>query len=165
MRADVFWIPENKFGNLAIMPRPRAGEWLIDELQAWKNAGVTTIVSTLTKLEVFELQLQNEENACLQLGINFISIPIFDRQVPQSAKQLVHKLQQIEEDLMRGYGVAIHCRMGVGRSSLLAGCILARQGFQPERLFPVIAKARGLEVPDTLEQKQWVLKNFTNKRD
>jgi len=41
---DIYWIP-SRDGRLAIMPRPRAGEWLRDEIAAWRATGVTVVVS------------------------------------------------------------------------------------------------------------------------
>ncbi|MEM9778204.1 MAG: protein-tyrosine phosphatase family protein [Chloroflexota bacterium] len=147
---------------MAIMPRPRAGEWLEDELAAWKKAGVTAIVSTLTPLEVWELNLGNEPNICEELGINFISFPIHDRQIPSSTEQAVKGIKKILDLLRRNDGVAIHCRMGVGRSAMLAGAILAQQGTDRDKIFKLIAQARGIEVPDTEAQKHWVFNNFPN---
>jgi protein-tyrosine phosphatase len=55
----------------------------------------------------------------------------------------------------QGETVAVHCRQGVGRSALLAACILAALGDRPDLAFERIAKARGCPVPDTPEQREW----------
>jgi protein-tyrosine phosphatase len=47
--------------------------------------------------------------------------------------------------------------MGIGRSALLAACVLVGQGLTTEAAFERISKARGTKVPDTEEQIQWVL--------
>ncbi|GGM59052.1 hypothetical protein ACFFX1_41745 [Dactylosporangium sucinum] len=51
--------------------------------------------------------------------------------------------------------VVAHCRIGIGRASLLAAGILALTGVPPERAWPLIERARGLPVPDTPEQRAW----------
>src|SRR5262249_30239083 len=45
-----------------------------------------------------------------------------------------------------------------GRSSLVAACVLASCGERPEAALERIARARGRPVPDTAEQREWVLR-------
>jgi protein-tyrosine phosphatase len=52
--------------------------------------------------------------------------------------------------------IVIHCRAGVGRSALIAACLLTQAGLAAEAAFQRIGAARGCVVPDTAEQKQWV---------
>lgn len=42
MKSDLFWINGPWPGRLAIMPRPRSGDWLEDEIQAWSGAAVAS---------------------------------------------------------------------------------------------------------------------------
>ena len=53
--------------------------------------------------------------------------------------------------------VVIHCRMGIGRSSVVASAILIKRGCNASDVFDTISKHRQLEVPDTIEQKEWIL--------
>ena len=59
--------------KLAIMPRPRAGDWLEDEIASFKNLGYEVIVSLLTKEEEKELDLKDEMLIAREQGIRFIS--------------------------------------------------------------------------------------------
>jgi protein-tyrosine phosphatase len=52
--------------------------------------------------------------------------------------------------------VAVHCRMGIGRSALIAACLLKSQCIGVDKAFAMIARARGFSVPDTEEQREWV---------
>jgi hypothetical protein len=54
MRTEVFWIHAPLLGRLAIMPRPRAGEWLDDEVVGWRAEGVDTVVSLLELSEILD---------------------------------------------------------------------------------------------------------------
>ena len=45
MSADIYWIKEVPCGRLAILGRPRAGEWLHDEITDWAAKGLTDVVS------------------------------------------------------------------------------------------------------------------------
>jgi protein-tyrosine phosphatase len=58
--------------------------------------------------------------------------------------------------LRTGKAVAVHCRAGIGRSALIAACVLVRSGYDVDGAFDTIAKARGMAVPDTQAQHDWV---------
>jgi protein-tyrosine phosphatase len=156
MKVDIYWIPEIYNGHLAIMPKPRAGEWLKDELNAWHTGGINMVVSLLTPTEAAKLGLQNEPEICRENQMEYISYPIRDRQVPISPSATIELVKKIRKVLKENQGVAIHCRMGVGRSALIAACVLVSEGIETKTAFEVIGKARGISVPDTEEQERWV---------
>jgi protein-tyrosine phosphatase len=156
MKPDVYWIEGSWPGKLAILARPRGLDWLGDEVVGWKEAGVDVVVSLLTEGETSELGLVEEAELVKQNGLRFISFPITDYNVP-SSKALTQKLvSELNEQLNRGNCVGIHCRQGIGRSSLVAACVLTSTGESADTAFQQIKSARGRTVPDTIEQKQWV---------
>jgi hypothetical protein len=55
LQPDVYWLHEIEGVRLAIMPRPRSGEWLADEIAGYQRLGVQTIVSLLESNEVRDL--------------------------------------------------------------------------------------------------------------
>ncbi len=154
MQAELYWVDPEK--TLAIMPRPRAGDWLEDEISSWKQRGLEVIVSLLESDEVTELGLEAETELCGTAGIEFLNFPIPDRGVPASRPAFVDFVNMLETKLQSGKNVGIHCRIGVGRSALVAACLLVRRGVSPKEAFVQIGKARGLSVPDTEEQMTWV---------
>src|SRR4029077_15796446 len=105
-------------GRLAILPRPRAGEWLEDELRAWKDAGINVVGSTLTEEEIADLDLDREAELCLANGMEHNAFPIPDRGVPTSLKTTIDLVHRLESKLAEGKTVGIHCRAGIGRSAL-----------------------------------------------
>jgi protein-tyrosine phosphatase len=138
------------------MTRPRSGEWLADEIEAWRADGVGTSVSLLETDEVDDLELAEEAGLCRSADIEFVSFPIPDRGIPPSmneARSLAEKLCGVGE---KGNAVAIHCRAGIGRSSIVAGAALILAGFSAAEAIEAIRRARGLSVPDTDEQLQWL---------
>jgi hypothetical protein len=56
----LFWTEPGGVGRMAIMARPRAGDWLESEVDEWKAAGIDVVVSLLERDEVVELGLQRE---------------------------------------------------------------------------------------------------------
>jgi protein-tyrosine phosphatase len=149
------WI--NREGvRLGIMPRPRGNDWLSDDLRILRQAGVDVIVSALTALEAEELGLAAEAQECAQNGLLFISFPIEDRSVPTSRTDFGALVNQLLEHSRRGKAIVVHCRAGIGRSSLIAACVLTRNGLSLDSAFQAIEESRGCPVPDTPEQRQWV---------
>jgi protein-tyrosine phosphatase len=164
MRSEVFWIDRIGTGIVGIMPRPRGGDWLDVEIQSLAKAGVNVLVSLLTTDEITELELQDEERLCGDCGLRFISFPIPDRSVPYSAAEAGGTVDLILEELWAGKAVAVHCRMGIGRSALVAACLLKSQGIGVDEAFAMISRVRGFSVPDTEEQREWV-NGFTVSRN
>lgn len=152
----LFWIEGGGVGRMAITARPRGNDWLDAEVDAWKAAGLDLIVSLLESSEISELGLGREADLCRSRGIDFISFPIPDRGVPQP-DQAAQMARVLAARLRGGRSIAIHCRAGIGRSSLIAACTLTFCGIAPERAFTLIKAARGVDVPDTDEQRDWVM--------
>ncbi len=152
----LFWIEMPGPGRLAIAARPRAGDWLIDEINGWRLAGVDEVVSLLEPHEMHDLELDGEAEACSQAGIAFTSFPISDRGVPSSLMKTRALVTDCKGWLSAGRGVLVHCRAGIGRSALVLACVLVSLGDRPEAALARIRSARGLEVPDTPTQTQWV---------
>jgi protein-tyrosine phosphatase len=87
--------------------------------------------------------------------LEFIAIPIPDRGVPNPVT-VTPVLEVLHGHLAAGRHVVIHCRNGIGRSSLLAAALLLREGLNPCQAWERIATARGLSVPDTDQQRTWL---------
>jgi protein-tyrosine phosphatase len=153
--ADVYWIPTPAPGLLGILPRPRGGDWLADEVAAWRRAGVDAVVSLLTPDEAADLALTDEAAECRARGIEFLSLPVPDRGVPASraAADVVTRLAGL---VGSGKTVAVHCRQGIGRSAILAAGVLVALGSDAETALRAIGTARGCPVPETPEQRRWV---------
>ena len=81
MRPEIYWVPEIEPLRFGIMARPRAGEWLRDEIAGWKSVDVSTVVSLLQPYEVQELGLEEEPTLCATAGIKFVSFPILQTAV------------------------------------------------------------------------------------
>lgn len=156
MKTRVYWIDGPWPGRLAIVPRPRGGDWLEEEVQSWKEAGLDVVVSLLTQEEVSELELSQEEHWCHAHDIQFCTFPIPDRRVPASRKAVAELVERLERALEAGESIAVHCRQGIGRSGTIAALLLVAAGEDPETALAHISQARGCPVPDTSEQSQWV---------
>lgn len=159
MKPTIYRIESALPYRLSIVARPRGGDWLHDEIHALSASGVQFLVSMLTDKEADELGLRGEENHCEHEGIIFRNVPIQDRSVPADRRQFLDAVEQVRADVKCGKDVVVHCRAGIGRSSVFVASVLVRLGWKVEEAFKAIEKARGCAVPDTLDQEAWVRQN------
>ncbi|MBX7219687.1 MAG: tyrosine protein phosphatase [Blastocatellia bacterium] len=153
----MYWIGTVGKGRLGTMTRPRGGDWLVDDLRQLQQAeGVEVVVSLLEPAESRELELLAEMRSCAATGLEFLSFPIPDYGVPPSRREALTFLRQLLKLLDEGKHIAIHCRQGIGRSSLVAASVLVLTGIPAETAWERIRQARGRSVPDTQEQIRWV---------
>jgi protein-tyrosine phosphatase len=143
-------------GRLAILPRPRGGDWLEDEIAGWKEAGLEVIVSALTPEEIESMDLDEEQAAAQRHGLEFLSCPIADRGTPPSFTASTKLFRKLGQLLNEGKHIGIHCRQAIGRSSLIAASLLILAGLSAKAAWERVESARGCSVPDTAEQKAWV---------
>jgi protein-tyrosine phosphatase len=146
-------------GWLAVMGRPRAGDWAADEFAGLSELGITDVVSLLEAAEAREVGLAAEARYCEAAGIRFHSYPIADRGVPSSAEALSKLACQLYHLCAGGRHAVVHCRAGIGRSGLVSAAVLLHCGFGVDDALLAISKARGVTVPDTAEQVQWLAAN------
>jgi protein-tyrosine phosphatase len=156
MRKELYWLVESWPGKLAVAPRPRGGDWLKDDIASWKRANVNSVLSLLTSDEEKNFDLHDEAGEVRTQGMEFTSFPIPDRQVPRPEAGLAEVLERVSGVLSAGKNVLVHCRQGIGRSGLVAACLLVKKGISPGAAIASISAARGMSVPETAEQRDWV---------
>lgn len=160
MISTIYWINEKKLPKecIGIMPRPRGNDWLIDEIKALKNQKIDYLISLLEFSEVLELGLEEEKNICQQLNITYLNFPIKDVRVPDCEDKFIALTETLANYIRNNKKVVIHCRMGIGRSSMLAAAIMLLFGYKGNGVFKIIEHHRKLAVPDTNAQRDWILK-------
>jgi protein-tyrosine phosphatase len=156
MSSDIFWIQGPTVGRLAIVARPRASDWLRAEITRWRGLRIDSVVSLLEPDEVKELGLDDEAAICRECDIELISCPIPDRGVPASLRDATDLARLLAKRINEQKSVAVHCRAGIGRSALVAACVMGVLGTEPALALSRISDARRLKVPDTDEQRRWV---------
>ena len=138
------------------MVAPRPSESLEDTVLSWRSEGIDVVVSLLEPSEAPGLT-EAETQLCQEFGIEFLSFPIRDKTVPVVLDAFTSVARHLSQRILSGQGVAIHCRAGIGRSTTMAACVLILLGVDAEVALDMIAEARGVEVPETEAQRQWIL--------
>ena len=139
------------------MPHPPGGIFLHDAISHLEEFGITAIVSLLDHLDVAVLGLSEEAYICKIHGIKFLNLPIPDRSVPRSSEEYLKIIEETYELLLSGGKVLTHCMAGIGRTGLFNASLMIRHGIEAEGAFKTASKARGVVVPDTRLQKEWVI--------
>lgn len=142
-------------GQLFTMAAPRGGDGLATDLTALSDRGIDTLVSLLGRLDERWLGLRHEATAAEQAGLRFLKLPTNDFGTPKPDAALA-TARAIRTDLLADRGVAIHCRAGIGRSSTLAAVVLRLEGVRPDDAWALIGRARGVRVPETQAQRDFV---------
>jgi|HubBroStandDraft_6_1064221.scaffolds.fasta_scaffold39988_4 protein-tyrosine phosphatase len=156
MPEGIYWITGSGPLHLAIMSCPRGGKGLHEDMGVLQAESVDILVSLLTPEEVVDFDLAEEPELCAAHGIEYLSFPIVDHSVPTSYTAVADFVGRLERKLTAGKAIVIHCYAGIGRSSLMAACILAVHGIPVLEAFNQIRQVRGCHVPDTGTQVEWV---------
>lgn len=155
---EIFWIEGEPKASLAIVLRPRGGDWLEDELLRMKQGGIQILASMLEEEEAESLVLSDERKIATNVGLEFLSYPVPDRTTPTEISTFSRFVSEIADHLRAGRRVGVHCRGSIGRASIAAACALVQLGWQPAEALAAIEAARGCAVPDTEEQRAWILR-------
>ena len=164
MRVPLYSVQALSTGKVSIMARPRGGDWLPDEIRALHSSGVDILVSLLTDAEVSELDLTEAAACCQSQGITYISFAIEDLSIPPFSEQTFQLLRQLQAYLAEGKHIALHCRGGIGRSGMMAASLLVLTGLTAEQAFDLLSQVRGYSVPETAEQRAWVVAFWQSQR-
>ncbi|OZG75488.1 hypothetical protein BTA51_01140 [Hahella sp. CCB-MM4] len=136
------------------MPKP-SSEWLKEDIHYLSSLGITKVVSLLEFREACELGLENEERELQHHGIEYQNFPIQDRGLP-NLTLFAELVDALYEEIQRGHNLAIHCRAGIGRTGMLASCILIKDQYDPQTAIDMVSAARGVGIPDTQEQYELI---------
>jgi protein-tyrosine phosphatase len=155
----VLWIEEANPSRLAIVLRPRGAEGLRADLELVREAGIDVLVSLLTADDNEDLGLTAEGKIAEQLGMKFISYPILDRCTPADLASFRELVADLRDQVRAGKRVGAHCRGCIGRATVLIASVMIALGWDASQALQKIERARGLPIPDTPEQLEWIL-NF-----
>jgi protein-tyrosine phosphatase len=144
-------------GSLAIVTRPQGSKWLGDEMLALKRGGIETLVSLLERREAEWLGLEDERAAAEKAGLTFLNFPITDTTVPLNVGRFRAFVSDLAARLRRGEHIGVHCRGSIGRATVTAACALIHLGWRPADALAAVEQTRGCSVPDTEEQRAWIL--------
>ena len=155
MIPEIYKVRDLERSFLATMPYPSGDDELSEELSGLRELGVDILVSLLEPSESEMLGLTMTGALAAGLGLEFVSYPVPDHDVPPKPREFANLAFELSDRLIGGSNVAVHCLGGIGRSTLLAAAIMVDLGDDPGTLFDRMSWARGYPVPDTTDQMDW----------
>lgn len=155
---EILWVEGDPAIKLAIVLMPRGDDWLKDDLNNFKRGGVDTLVSLLEPEEAIWLGLADERPLAEEAGLTFLSYPIRDVHVPDNVHTFHAFVAGLAERLRTGERIGMHCRGSIGRAPTTAACTLIHLGWKAQDALDAIQAARGYPIPDTEEQRRWILR-------
>jgi protein-tyrosine phosphatase len=160
MKAEMYKIGSIGDGFLAIMARPSLEQGDAASMVNIARLGINLVVSLLEPLEARTLELDGEREYVKAEGMGFLSFPIPDMGLPASVEDFARTSKLLFEQTYAGNNTLVHCHAGIGRSGLLAAGILLFCQMNPEQAFAHVSKMRGIRVPETPEQTDWLVSNY-----
>lgn len=156
MTATTWTVVTDGGGQVSIVPRPRGGTMLAEDVAALREAGVDLLVCALGPREAEELGLAGEAAAATAAGLDFRPLPITDMAVPPDMAAFLEILGEIADRVRAGEHVAVHCYASRGRSGIISSLLLALCGWDIGEALDRLSAVRGYRVPETDEQRTWV---------
>ncbi len=140
-------------GTLHLMPCPEPEPRYFFRLAEY---GIETVVSLLQPMEATILGLAEEARLCAMTGMTLTSFPVPDHGTPQDKAAFAQLATSCHRQLQTGKTLAVHCFAGIGRTGLLSAAILMREGLQVDQALLKLSRARGVRMPETRAQIQWL---------
>ena len=146
-------LPAEIAGKLWLGPMPGRLRPLADDLADLTRQGIARVIC-LTPSD--EIRLKSPDYAARQgdLGIPVTSFPIGDFGVPDDGGGLKTLAQESARDLKAGRALFVHCAAGIGRTGMVATCILVALGLSGDAAISAITAAGS--GPETDIQKRLV---------
>ncbi len=147
-------------GFLAIMACPSIEADAPASIANIARLGIRQVVSLLELTEARNLGLENERLEVKAFEMGFVSFPIPDMGLPASVEDFTQLTQMLFTQVNAGINTLVHCRAGIGRSGLLAAGVLLHAGMDAEKAFDYVSQMRGIRVPETHQQHEWLMSNY-----
>jgi protein-tyrosine phosphatase/nicotinamidase-related amidase len=142
--------------GLTICPgRTDRGRDLNADLAALKALGVTDLVSLLTPAELDRVGVPDLWARAEAAGFEVFRLAVPDQGTPTLAEARA-LVRHIQGRLQAGGRVVVHCLGGLGRSGLIAGCLLRAQGRDAAAAIAHVRAARGPRAIETPAQERFV---------
>ena len=146
-------------GFLAVMACPALDPRAPASIANIARLGIRQVVSLLEPSEARSLGLEGERLEVKSHGMDFISLPIRDMGVPASVDDFSQVAQMLFTQVCAGINTLVHCRAGIGRSGLMSAAVLLHTGMSVDEAFDYVSRMRGVRVPETGEQHDWLQDN------
>lgn len=145
--------------NGAQAERTPGFDWLTDKVAiggCFGSSDAQALASAHGIRAVVDLRQEDcdDEERLRAAGIGFLHLPTPDLH-PPAVDMLERGVRFVRERVARGDKVLIHCQHGIGRSALLALCVLVDQGWDPLDALSHAKDRREIVSPSRAQYDGW----------
>lgn len=124
---------------------------LTTDLATLKAQGVTLLVNLMEQEEMHRWHMHDYHREAARLGLNVRHFPIPDVSTPGNDAEFHALVQDLSARLHAGETIVIHCLGGLGRSGMLAACLLTQHGMNARDATELVRTCRS---PRAIEADQ-----------
>ncbi|KAF1803459.1 protein-tyrosine phosphatase-like protein [Mucor lusitanicus] len=135
---------------------------LDQDFERMKGYGITMLVCCLddTELEFLGAPWPKYEKAALAHDMKIIRLPMIEGGCPKTLSEVRKAVLQVNKEIYNGHNVLAHCRGGVGRAGLFAGCWLLENLLcrSVERTVYILRERRSSKAIETYAQAEYLIR-------
>ena len=123
---ETYWVVS---GRLLVGQHPgsRSRAQAMERVRQFVDVGISCFIDLTEPGETPPYENLLPEKAASGVPVKYLREPIIDHGLPAGADQMARIVGAIDDALADGHNVYLHCRAGIGRSALAAGCWLAEK--------------------------------------
>lgn len=129
-----------------------------DMLRLKTEIHADVLVCLVEDFELQNLKINRLPEIAQQLGIKLLRFPLVDATVPENLDTMRYIIKQIQQEFEAGKVVIIHCLAGLGRSGMVAACLLVERGLSGPEAIRHVRKFRKNSL--FLKNQQQFVKKF-----
>ncbi|KAG1085763.1 hypothetical protein G6F42_021259 [Rhizopus arrhizus] len=135
---------------------------LDQDFERMKGYGITMLVCCLddTELEFLGAPWPKYEKAAVAHDMKIIRLPMVEGGCPKTLSEVRNAVLQVNKEIYSGNNVLAHCRGGVGRAGLFAGCWLLENllSRSVERTVCILRERRSSKAIETYAQAEYLVR-------
>lgn len=159
LRLDWVEIPGFEKGTLALTILPGRRDkhrHLSTDLAELKKQGITRVLSLLQQDEMDHFGVSDLLSSYDQAGLSCLHRPFLDQGVP-SFEEMDGLIAWLEAGLASGQKTLVHCVGGLGRSGLVAACLLVHRGIDAREAVARVRRARSIRAVESELQERFLM--------
>jgi len=133
--------------------RRDAGRVLEEDIRSMRAAGTQGVVCLLSRDEFARYGVDDLLDAYLQAGFEVLHIPTVDGR-PPNQQELGEAAGWIQQRVVQGWKIVVHCVGGIGRAGTVASCWLRSRGYGAAEAIAKVREVRGPRAIETRIQEQ-----------
>jgi len=141
------------------------GNSVSEAIAELKQGGALALITMMPQADLEKFEVTDIPAACQAQGIDWVHLPVEDDEAPEARFEEAwqQNLATIDSWLANKTPIALHCKGGTGRTSLIGAILMQRLGYSWEDTVAHIRTVRptGVRIPKHVAYLQEVV--FRNK--